>query len=306
MGSNFCCCQKIETKKTFSNNVIFVPDEKITIDSQALSETLDTRATVFLSKIPLIGHLLDYFFSSPEKNRLCFVKPNKYSDNPLEFELFPEGSPKPEDVLQGHLGLCYFFAVLSTVAERDPNLIKTNMVEDNEGNVSVKFFDPSDGNPFYIKVQKTVPELPKNFKFVYNNCLWVQIYLKAFIASQFSGLQGYILDFNCINYKYAEGGLMDLVIRMITGKETETSNALSVWLAKKNDLYSKIEKTLSDSGYVTCDFASHLNVIKLFLGGVSNEGLVRGHAYSIEKVYKDKNGQRWIIIRNPWGYFSST
>lgn len=290
-----------------SGNIIFVPDEKITIDSQSISNILDTKITVLLSSLPFfIGDIFDYLFSSSEKNRLKFVPPDENSSNALSRELFPDGSPKPEDVKQGNLGLCYFFAVLSTVAEKNPDLIKESLVEDGMGNVMVRFFNPNNGAPYYVKVQKTVPELPNKLKFISNDCLWVQMYLKAFVASGFSGARGYIIGgLGRKNYKYAEGGFMDLVMRMITGKNTEMKNALSVWMSSKEKLYNKIEKSLSDSCCVTCDFSPHLNVVKMQMGGMSNEGLVRFHAYSIENVYRDENGQKWIVIRNPWGNFVS-
>ncbi len=273
-----------ENSKSINDDVMFVSDEKITIDSQTISRILNNN----------------------EKKGLKFVSPDKNSSNILSRELFPDGSPKPEDVQQARLGLCYFFAVLSTVAEKNPELIKNNLVEDGKGNVIVKFFNPNNGSPYYVKVQKTVPQVPNLFKFVKNDCLWVQMYLKAFVASGFSGCKGYIFSSGKKNYRYAEFGFMDLVMRMITGKNTEIKNALSVWMSNKEKLYKKIEKSLAESCYVTCDFSSHLNVIKMLYGAVSNEGLVRGHAYSIERVYEDKEGQKWIVVRNPWGEFTST
>lgn len=289
-------------------NVVFVPDEKITIDSAQISALLDTQFARTLASMPLfIGDMFDELFGSSEKKRLRFVSPDENSSNPLSRELFPDGSPRPEDVKQSRLGLCYFFAVLSTVAEKDPELIKNSLVDDGKGNVIVRFFDPSDGSPYYVKVQKTVPQIPESCKFVSNDCLWVQMYLKAFVASGFSGVRGYLIKgFGKKNYRYAEGGQMDLVMRMITGRNTEIKNALTLLLSKQEELYKKIEKTLSKSGYVTCDFSAHLNVIKMIWGAPSNEGLVRGHAYSIERVYEDEEGQKWIVIRNPWGHFVST
>lgn len=315
--SNSICCSAAKTganvnpkvnSESVNGDVIFVPDEEITIDSQMISSVLDTKIAMRLASLPLfIGDMFNYLFSSSEKNRLKFVSPDENSKNALSRELFPEGSPKPEDVQQRNLGLCYFFAVLSTVAEKEPELIKNNLVEDGHGNVIVKFFNPSNGSPYYVKVQKTVPQVPDSFKFVWNDCLWVQMYLKAFVASGFSGIRGYIIDgFGKKNYRYAEGGCMDLVMRMITGKNTEIKNALSVWMSNKEKLYKKIEKSLAESCYVTCDFSAHLNIIKFLYGAVSNEGLVRMHAYSIERVYEDKDGQKWIVVRNPWGQFVST
>jgi hypothetical protein len=34
-------------------------------------------------------------------------------------------------------------------------------------------------------------------------------------------------------------------------------------------------------------------------------GLALNHAYSVTGVYTDSNGQRWVNLRNPWGYVTT-
>lgn len=276
-------CVDINTNQT-QKEIIFVTDEKIIIDSVAISN----------------------YFSEEKAKDLCFVKPDENSENILSKELFPNGSPKPEDIQQGNLGMCYFLAVLSTVAEKDPKLLMRNLVDDGNGNIIVKFFNPNNGKPFYIKVQKTVPKLADEYKFLKNDCLWVHMYLKAFVASGFAGNYGG-LSANCAkSYKNVEGGFMHVAIRMITGKESKIKNAASIFLSNKNKLYDEFKFILSNNGYICCDFTSHLNIVKLLFGKLMINGIVRKHSYSVEKVYEDKEGQRWIVIRNPWNFYTAT
>lgn len=266
------------------NNIegeIFVPDEKIRLDGSLLNRSK--------------------FSKDIDIEEVKFLDPEKVSDNKLVRELFPDGSPKPEDVKQGKLGLCYFFAVLSTVAEKNPELIKSNLVDNGDGSVTVKFFNPNTGEPLYVKVQKTIPKLSSNYRFTQNDCLWVNMYLKAFVASGFYSFS----QFNNVkSYKKAEGGFMDLVIRMITGKDTKVKTTTSIRLSNKENLYDEFKGILSNGGYICCDF-NPLGMINSIFGKTVSKGIVRTHAYSVEKVYRDENGQKWVVIRNPWGCYTA-
>lgn len=263
--------------------VIFVPDDEIAVDSIFMSARLGTD----------------------KAKRINFVLPDK-NGNVLSRELFPNGSPKSEDVKQGALyGGCYFFAVLAALADIQPELLKENLVEDGKGNVTVKFYHPHNGEPFYIKVQKTVPDLPDAYKFVPNDCLWVHMYLKAFVASGFAGVAGYMDGHAAKNYKSSEFGIACLVMRMLTGFDTKIYEPTSSPASKDEIklLYSKIKESLLSDCPVVCDFTPFRNPVELNRGAVSDRGLVRYHIYSIEKVYKDDNGQKWIKLRNPWGCY---
>jgi hypothetical protein len=120
------------------------------------------------------------------------------------------------------------------------------------------------------------------------------MYLKAFVASGFAGEAGYLYHWGRKSYKSAEGAFTGYSIRMITGKETKAKHSLSIWWSNKNKLFNEIESTLSNLSCVTCTFSSDFNV-------KSGEKLFSGHEYSISKVYKDNENQKWIVVRNPWG-----
>lgn len=269
-----------------SAEVIYVPDDQIVIDSYAMSLRLGTDRA----------------------KRINFVSPDK-NGSALSRELFPNGSPKSDDVKQGALYAGgYFFAVLAALADTQPELLKENLVEDGNGNVIAKFYHPHNGEPFYIKVQKTIPDLLDVYKFIPNDCLWVHMYLKAFVASGFAGVAGYMDGNGAKNYKSAELGVACLVMRMLTGLDTKIDNPMPSPVSKDEIklLYSRIKETLLRECPIVCDFTPYRNPVELNRGAASDKGLVRYHIYSIEKVYKDDNGQKWIKLRNPWGFYVPT
>lgn len=272
MLSLSCNCNALQELKS---DIIFVPDEKITIDSSCISENL----------------------YSSDKRKLRFI--------PVEGELFPNDSlPKIEDIKQGKLGICYFLSVLSSLVQKDPKSVKDNIYEDQDGNIVVKFFNPrNNGKPLFIKVQKTIPELPNRYKFLNSDSLWLNLYLKAFVASGFSGL----LSNNYLDYKSAEGGRMEYVMEVLIGKESQYYGSFRIWLMGKETFYLNIKKILDEGGFINCDF--NPNAIKFFAKIISDDGFDKGivyrHAYSIESIY-EKDGQKWITIKNPWGGYGST
>lgn len=283
MGSN---CKNSSTKNfTDAQYITFVPDKDIIIDSEEISKRLGTD----------------------EIKRLTFVPPDENSDNLLSKELFPHDSPKPEDVQQAYLGVCSFLAVLSALAKNQPDLIRKNLVEDGKGNVIVKFFYIEGGLPFYVKVQKTVPNLPDDLKFLRNDCLWVHMYLKAFVASGYSNIGNWLhnnYDVKLRNYKLSEGCCPTLPMGLLTGKGTQQKFFSPISDANNaENLYDSIEKTLSGGGVAVCGFVPEVDKTKLPRDSAFYEGVMSDHSYSIEGVYKGSNGQKWVVMRNPWGCY---
>ena len=99
--------------------------------------------------------------------------------------LFPH-EPSPNDIHQGLLGDCYLLAGLSDMAEKQPNALKDCMVDNDNGTVTVRFFQRNQGkdgepdtfDPVYVTVDKQVPEAGGA-----SNCLWAQMIERAYAAS---------------------------------------------------------------------------------------------------------------------------
>lgn len=121
-----------------------------------------------------------------EKDEQKHVKFNAANDEPL----FPH-EPCANDVSQGYLGDCYFVASLSGIADKYPEKIR-NMMHDNEdGTVTVKFYQMVPGRdgvdkyvPLFVTVDKTVPtDVHSGDDRYAAHSLWVQVFERAYAAS---------------------------------------------------------------------------------------------------------------------------
>ena len=71
---------------------------------------------------------------------------HSFASNPL----FSDAGPRPDDVIQGDVGDCYFLSVLSSVAKVDPMLIKQSIVDLGDGTFAVQF--TRDEKQIFIRV----------------------------------------------------------------------------------------------------------------------------------------------------------
>ena len=110
-----------------------------------------------------------------------------------DMPLFPH-DPSPSDIKQGYIGDCYMVAVLANIARTDPDKIKEAIRDNGDGTVTVRLFQstvpkyqdyfaadakpPSQMEPFYVTVDKTVPA-----ETAAKNCLWAAMIEKAVVAS---------------------------------------------------------------------------------------------------------------------------
>lgn len=116
--------------------------------------------------------------------------------NHRDMPLFPH-DPSPSDIKQGYLGDCYMVSVLANIAKTDPDKIKEAVRDNGDGTVTVRLFQstvpkyqdyfatdakpPSQMEPFYVTVDKTVPSYTAA-----RNCLWAAMIEKAVVASGLS------------------------------------------------------------------------------------------------------------------------
>lgn len=264
-------------------NEEYVPDEEFIISSSYITS--------------LIGTDQKFTFKTPE-----------ITENPLEYELFPEGSPKPDDIAQGKSRICYLLAALSSIVENHPEIIKNSIKDNLDGTVTVKVFDLITAKPRLIKVQKTIPNVPRVFSVLNKECLWIQMLLKALIASNLS--QRACCKFtNSMSYADIENGFAGKVLEMLTGKKVKNYNDSLIWKAGELDTYKIIENNIQNgSKIITCSFNKNrfFSLFHSFLptSCSSDKGLIYGHVYSIVDAYEDSNKEKWIKVRNPWHSFS--
>lgn len=109
-----------------------------------------------------------------------------YDDKPL----FPH-EPCANDIVQGYLGDCYFVASLAGIADRNPEKIREMMRDNNDGTVTVKFYQTKKNEqgedvytPLLVTVDKTVPIDKYTHDDEYaQHSLWVQVFERAYAAS---------------------------------------------------------------------------------------------------------------------------
>ena len=122
---------------------------------------------------------------SPEKHHLdkdLGIAARKWTK--LENEpLFGKDGPSCDDIVQHpDMGNCFMLAPLASMALQNPEYIKKHIKDNNDGTVTVKLYDDFNGQPTYIKVDKSVPDGSSYKKSFSEGALWVKMFEKAFIA----------------------------------------------------------------------------------------------------------------------------
>lgn len=278
----FLICYCIDIKISAEPIVEYISDDQFILGSYQISS--------------LIGN----------DQKLSFKEPDINSTNPLEYELFPNGSPKPDDIEQGKSRICYLLAALSSIVETHPELIKEAITDNGDGTVTVKIYDLNTAKIRLIKVQKTIPNLPRCCKILGKECLWVHMLIKGLIAVN---LDQHACCKISPTKKYAaiENGAVAPALKMLTGRNVTEYKDFSIFKMGEEKLFNVIKEALRDKKILTCDF-NHNRFVATIHGflplGCSDRGLVYGHCYSIVGAYEDSLGQKWIKVRNPWHGFS--
>jgi len=206
--------------------------------------------------------------------------------------LFKDGV-SPEDVQQGQIGDCYLPAAISALAKSDPTLLQ-NMIKDNgDGTYTVTFkkrdyrtgkavdvpvkvdgdlYARAWGGPLYGSSNGDKTE--KGME------LWFPILEKAY--AQWKG------SYNTIG----SGGLSSDVWEACTGKEG-VSESISYMGADK--LWTEIKSAVDSKRPVGAGTYGEEEDARY-----TNSGVYADHAYSI-LGYKEKDGVKYVTMRNPWG-----
>ncbi|MBR5597449.1 MAG: hypothetical protein IKW30_08595 [Lachnospiraceae bacterium] len=179
---------ELETKtaKTQSENeaALFTRRQVMAQNIQLLMEE---QINGYLPEIPDDAHHI----KAKDKDIVTFDG-DKFT-NQRDMPLFPH-DPSPSDIKQGGIGDCYMVAVLANIARTDPDKIKEAIRDNGDGTVTVRLFQstvpkyqdyfatdakpPSQMEPFYVTVDKTVPADTSA-----QNCLWAAMIEKAVVAS---------------------------------------------------------------------------------------------------------------------------
>jgi hypothetical protein len=195
--------------------------------------------------------------------------------------------PRPEDVQQGSIGDCYFDAALAAVAKVDPQAIKNAITDNGDGTYTVRFFQ--DGQPVFVQVDNELyydknSGTEKYGKSTNPNEMWVSIMEKAY-AKLKGGYEN-----------IGNGGSPGAVMTAITGKDSwyTSSNTDS------NQLWGLIDWAVKNNRPITAETPSAAEGKE---GKKYDEnGIASWHCYTIVGTQEDANGQKYVVLRNPWAY----
>jgi len=207
-------------------------------------------------------------------------------------KLWGSKGPSPDDVYQGSVGDCWLVCSAAAMAKWAPDALKKMIVDNKDGTYTVTLneYDQSQGK--YVPLEFTVDAdlLYKGASPVYGKgmidadgqtILWWPILEKAF-AEYFDG------------YGAINGNWMSFALETLTGKKPHrqffTGN-------QEDAAWQKINELVHNPNAITTTAT---------VAGVDAEGAKRGyvggHAYTVTGC-EDDGKQRWVKVRNPWGYF---
>jgi hypothetical protein len=194
--------------------------------------------------------------------------------------LFAADGPSPDDVEQGAVGDCWFLATLASMAKTDADAIRRSVIELGDGTFAVRFTDYG-GAPVYVRVDGDLPVTSwgalQYAALGQGGSLWVAVMEKAYACYRYGGLA---------NYVDLDGGWMSEAFEAL-GHTTH-----AIWETDDGqDLLAKIADELAEDKAVT---------LAIF-EPVRHSPLVGSHAYSVVRVETDADGNRTLILRNPWG-----
>lgn len=189
------------------------------------------------------------------------------SENPEDLQ--------PEDIDQGALADCWLLAGLGAVAGQDPEFIAEHMTLNEDGTYTVRFYD--DGEPVDITVDPTrVPAYAGDPNGQPN---FATIYEKA--AAEFFGG-----SYSDIEYDDPQRAL-----EAITGQSSQTEGGLS---------FDQIEDRMGGGPVVASSAPGDQGFFDLWPDEVEHDQIVTNHVYIVEGI-EERNGERMIHLRNPWG-----
>ncbi|MEU4385897.1 C2 family cysteine protease [Promicromonospora sp. NPDC023805] len=180
----------------------------------------------------------------------------------------------PDQLNQQGLGDCWLLAAMGSIAQNDPEFFREHMVKNPDGTWTVTMY--KDGEPVEITVEPEVASGgvmdPKG------NPSWASIYEKA--AAEYWGGE----------YEDLDGGYSDKAFEAITGKESNSSGEGSledVREALKNGPVAG--GTEDDGSFLWWD------------GEMDDNRVVPNHAYVVDEVRENANGELEVHVINPWG-----
>ncbi len=269
---------------------------------------------------------------SGAENTDNYIKANNPADDSLgkigrwvktDDELFPH-APSPNDVKQGAINDCYVMSSLIGLANTDPKKIRDAIRDNNDGTVTVRFFDidaaTNKKTPVYINVEKSVNKVG-GANVYSSSSTWVQLVEKAYTV--------FMNAKNLNNKGYANvdrGHVPDFLNAFVEdahytqyppcfgynntnwdpkyNANPTTINTNEPYTHRDTALFDFFKKRVEAKDIVTVGTNPMNDPEKTnYLLGI---GIRTGHAYAVTKVFEaDVNGvtKKFIQLRDPFATF---
>jgi hypothetical protein len=190
--------------------------------------------------------------------------------------VFVDG-PQYSDIRQGAIGDCYFVAVLASLSQTDPDIIRQMVTPLGDGTFAVRFYQ--NGQSVYLRVDGDLPTY-SNGALAYakqsaTGEIWVPIVEKAYAFFRYG--EG--------TYESLNGGWMSDPLKEITNQGSSMK-----WTGQNaGTLYSWISANLDANHSVT--IGTNFN---------ATGKVVASHAYMVKSV-QTVGGVQYVTLYNPWG-----
>ncbi len=215
----------------------------------------------------------------------------------------------PNDVTQGGLGDCYLIATMASIADQNPDLIKSAVRDNGDGTYTVTLYEKKGGffgiGGKYEKVEIVVtPDFPKGEYYSKEAKQWISHRVNAgtgdrelwprLIEKAYGQLISGDQDIHGIYSKLNKGGFSSDALTAISGSES---------VSKSPDHYTieELAKMHKNGHAITLSSLPDYGVFTK--DTYRNGNLTRGHSYWIDSI-DVANGT--VTIRNPWGYSNSS
>jgi hypothetical protein len=213
------------------------------------------------------------------------------------FPLFDKAGPMMEDVRQGVINTCYFTATLAGIAADAPNRIRQSIVDMGDGTFAVRFYDKT-GQTSYVRVDGDLPvnidangNTPPAYAGVGpTSAIWAPIMEKAFCYFRDPFYMTQQPQVANTSYHNIEFGYMDEVPMAMGADDV---------------MATEPGKNTFPNGYAMLDYIQgELDAGRLVTYETRTRAfgeLVKSHAYTVIGVERHSNGDRYLLLRNPWG-----
>lgn len=212
------------------------------------------------------------------------------------------------DVRQGQIGDCFVMSAIASVAKNDPEAIKRMIRDNGDGTYTVTFKQRKMNFLGPVEYEDKQVTVKADFAKRAGQSgdygeIWPLIIEKAY--AQFKKEQMPQLGLlgpspTDVYDPIANGGNPAEVIEALTGRPAEQWDTGLLGFASPFDNgYDRVKKEF-DSGKNIILGSRDFNTTGFF--AVPNPyGLVPKHAYTVQKIYTDNDGKRWVQLYNPWG-----